>query len=101
MARQADAVVLAEDGDFAEAVRRLGAPPAVVWTRVDNTSTASMKQILEETPPSALDTIRGGFLSWNSTKRETPRGPEAGYGAMGPAGVAVHRRRGRPSASAS
>lgn len=54
-ARQAKAVVITKDSDFAELVYRLGSPPQIVWVTCGNASNAHMKLVLEAT---FLDTIK-------------------------------------------
>ena len=44
-ARQASAIVMTKDEDFAEMVGRLGPPPAVIWLTCGNTSNASLRAI--------------------------------------------------------
>ena len=58
-ARRAGAVVLTKDSDFVDEVGRAGAPP-VIWVRVGNTRTASMKRVLTAHLPAALEAIRAG-----------------------------------------
>lgn len=58
-AREVGAAVLTKDRDFADEVERHGTPP-VIWVRVGNTSTASMKRVLAERLPAALEALRGG-----------------------------------------
>jgi predicted nuclease of predicted toxin-antitoxin system len=43
-ARQAGAVVVTKDADFAELVWRLGKPPQVVWLTCGNTSNERLKE---------------------------------------------------------
>lgn len=45
-ARDANAVVMTKDGDFASLIGRLGPPPAIIWIRCGNTSNARMREIL-------------------------------------------------------
>lgn len=59
-ARQADAIVMTKDEDFAELVGRLGPPPRVIWLTCGNTSNAALRQLLKATLPKALDFIRQG-----------------------------------------
>ena len=59
-ARQADAIVMTKDADFAEAVDRLGPPPHVIWLTCGNTSNAALRLLLEKTLPKALQLIRQG-----------------------------------------
>ena len=48
-AKLADAVVLTKDRDFVDLVKRLGAPPKVIWVTCGNTSTREMIKLLEST----------------------------------------------------
>ena len=57
-AREAGAVVLTKDDDFAAEVRRAGAPP-VIWVRSGN---AFSREVLSVELPAALDAIRAGQL---------------------------------------
>ena len=59
-ARQASAIVMTKDADFAEMVGRLGPPPAVIWLTCGNTSNASLRAILSGTLPRAIELIARG-----------------------------------------
>jgi predicted nuclease of predicted toxin-antitoxin system len=59
-ARQADAVVMTKDADFAEMVERLGPPPSVIWLTCGNTSNAALRGLLKTTLPRAMDLIGKG-----------------------------------------
>jgi predicted nuclease of predicted toxin-antitoxin system len=59
-ARQANAVVMTKDADFAEMVERLGPPPSVIWLTCGNTSNAALRGLLKTTLPRALDLIGKG-----------------------------------------
>lgn len=56
-AREAGAVVLTKDQDFVDMVARRGPPPQLLWITIGNTSNASLKRVLEQTLPEALDLI--------------------------------------------
>ena len=58
-ARDAGAVVLTKDEDFADEVARRGTP-AVIWLRTGNGSTPALKRVLKAYLPAALDAIRRG-----------------------------------------
>lgn len=58
-AREANAVVLTKDEDFALEARRQGRP-AVIWVRVGNTSTAALWPVLQRELPAAFAGIAGG-----------------------------------------
>lgn len=59
-ARQANAVVITKDADFAELVERLGPPPSVIWLTCGNTSNAALRGLLKTTLPRAMDLIARG-----------------------------------------
>ena len=59
-ARQANAVVMTKDADFAELVERLGPPPSVIWLSCGNTSNAALRDLLKTTLPRAMDLIGKG-----------------------------------------
>jgi predicted nuclease of predicted toxin-antitoxin system len=59
-ARQAQAIVMSKDADFAEMVDRLGPPPAVVWLTCGNTSNAALRALLKSTLPRAIELIARG-----------------------------------------
>jgi len=59
-ARQAHAIVMSKDADFAEMVDRLGAPPAVIWLTCGNTSNAALRVLLKSTLPRAIELIARG-----------------------------------------
>jgi len=59
-ARQANAIVLTKDADFAEMVDRLGPPPHVIWLTCGNTSSTALHLLLKKTLPRALELIRKG-----------------------------------------
>ncbi len=61
-ARQANAVVLTKDADFAEMVERLGSPPSVIWLTCGNTSEAALRGLLKTTLPRAMDLIGQGDI---------------------------------------
>lgn len=59
-ARQAQAIVMSKDADFAEMVDRLGPPPAVIWLTCGNTSNAALCALLKSTLPRAIELIARG-----------------------------------------
>ena len=59
-ARQANAIVMTKDADFAEMVDRLGPPPHVIWLTCGNTSNAALRLLLKNALPRALQLIRQG-----------------------------------------
>jgi predicted nuclease of predicted toxin-antitoxin system len=59
-AKQAGAVVMTKDSDFAELVNRYGPPPQVIWLTCGHTSNARLKQILTATLSQAIDLLQAG-----------------------------------------
>ena len=59
-ARDAKAVVMTKDADFAEIVKRLGAPPQVLWVTCGNTTNARLKQVLGKCMPTAIQRLQAG-----------------------------------------
>ena len=59
-ARQAGAIMLSKDSDFAEMVDRLGPPPSVVWLTCGNTSNEALRSLLKTVLPRALELISRG-----------------------------------------
>jgi predicted nuclease of predicted toxin-antitoxin system len=59
-AREAKAIVLTKDVDFAEMVDRLGPPPSVIWITCGNTSNAALRSLLKTTLPRAVELITKG-----------------------------------------
>ena len=58
--REAQAILLTKDKDFAEMVVRLGSPPVVIWLRCGNTSEVHLKGILSAHLADALQYLDGG-----------------------------------------
>ncbi len=61
-ARAADTVVMTKDSDFVDLVRRLGAPPKVLWVTCGNTSNARLREILARDLPAAVARLDGGEI---------------------------------------
>ncbi|HXA17885.1 MAG TPA: DUF5615 family PIN-like protein [Thermoanaerobaculia bacterium] len=59
-AREANAVVLTKDVDFALLLERLGPPPQVLWVRCGNTSNVHLRRVLMATLPDALQLLIAG-----------------------------------------
>lgn len=59
-AREANAVVVTKDADFAVLLERFGPPPTVIWLRCGNTSNAHLKRLLSRTLPKALELLATG-----------------------------------------
>jgi predicted nuclease of predicted toxin-antitoxin system len=59
-ARQAGAVVMTKDRDFALLLARHGPPPQVLWVTCGNTSNKRMRQILGELLAEALELLSVG-----------------------------------------
>ena len=58
-ARNAGAVVMTKDSDFAQLQGHLGTPPKVIWLRCGNTSNARLKEILAESFPRVRALLEG------------------------------------------
>ena len=58
--REAQAILLTKDRDFAEMVVRQGSPPVVIWLRCGNTSEVRLKEILSAHLADALQFIESG-----------------------------------------
>jgi len=61
-ARQAKAIVISKDSDFAELVYRLGAPPQIVWVTCGNASNAHIKLVLEATFRDTIKLLEAGEI---------------------------------------
>ena len=59
-AKEADAIVLTKDADFAERVQRLGPPPRIIWLTCGNASEDRLKHILAVQLSGALELLRNG-----------------------------------------
>lgn len=59
-AREANVVFITKDKDFAEMLKRLGAPPKVIWLRYGNTSEARLKEIFSKHLADALGLLDSG-----------------------------------------
>jgi predicted nuclease of predicted toxin-antitoxin system len=59
-AREAGAVVLTKDSDYVDLVRRLGAPPQIIWITCGNTSNARLREVLERAFPEAQRLLQSG-----------------------------------------
>jgi predicted nuclease of predicted toxin-antitoxin system len=59
-AREANAIVLTKDDDFAILLERLGPPPRVLWVTCGNTSNEHLRRVLTVTLPDALKLINAG-----------------------------------------
>ncbi len=60
LARDADAVIMSKDADFAGLIGQLGSPPKLLWITCGNTSKANLQRILAETLPIALELLARG-----------------------------------------
>ncbi len=58
--REAQAILLTKDRDFAEMVVRQGSPPVVIWLRCGNTSEGRLKEILSTHLADALQLLKSG-----------------------------------------
>ena len=59
-ARQANAVIMTKDADFAALVERLGPPPRVLWLRCGNSSNARLRVLLGVALADAIDLLDRG-----------------------------------------
>ena len=59
-ARQARAVVMSKDADFAHLVREHGAPPQVIWLACGNTSNARLQSVLGAAFPAVQRLLAAG-----------------------------------------
>lgn len=59
-ARDAAAVVMTKDSDFAELLGRLGPPPQVLWVTSGNTSNVRLREIPARVLPAALKLLEQG-----------------------------------------
>ena len=59
-ARDANAVVLTKDADFARLLSLPGPPPRVVWLTFGNTSNAHARRVLRSTLSAALSLLASG-----------------------------------------
>ncbi|QNM97810.1 DUF5615 family PIN-like protein [Chitinimonas koreensis] len=60
-ARQAGAILLSKDSDFADLVTRLGPPPQLLWLTCGNTSNRSLCSLLSATLGEALSLLEQGM----------------------------------------
>jgi predicted nuclease of predicted toxin-antitoxin system len=59
-AREAGALLVSKDRDFAELVLRLGPPPALIWLTCGNTSNRALRSLFGVRLPTALEMIESG-----------------------------------------
>lgn len=59
-ARQAGAIVMTKDVDFAHLVNRRGIPPQIIWITAGNTSNARMKELLLQFFPTVREMLQAG-----------------------------------------
>ncbi len=59
-AREAEAIVMTKDSDFAELLDRLGPPPKIIWVTCGNTSNENLIRILSSTLPQAIQLLSEG-----------------------------------------
>jgi predicted nuclease of predicted toxin-antitoxin system len=73
-AREAGAIVLTKDADFAVMLERHGPPPCVIWVTLGNTSNARMREVLRKALPEALSLLRSGeaLVEIGETCRDRP-----------------------------
>ena len=61
-ARDAEAVVMIQDKDFVELLRRLGPPPKVLWLTCVNTSNARLREVPTNVLPAAMKLLDQGEI---------------------------------------
>ena len=72
-ARQAGAIVMTKDSDFAMLLERFGPPPQILWVTCGNTSNARLTKILATSLSQALQLLERGEQiveitdKWNRT----------------------------------
>jgi predicted nuclease of predicted toxin-antitoxin system len=59
-AREANAIVLTKDADFAALVDRYGAPPQVLWITAGNTSESHLQELLQTVWPKVQRLLAAG-----------------------------------------
>ena len=59
-AREAGAVIMSKDADFAELVHRNGPPPQVLWVTCGNTTNRALRQFLARTLDEGLRLLEAG-----------------------------------------
>jgi predicted nuclease of predicted toxin-antitoxin system len=59
-AREAGAVIVTKDNDFAQMVKRMGPPPQILWITCGNTSNARLREVLQTALPAAFDLLEHG-----------------------------------------
>jgi len=59
-ARDANAVIMTKDEDFAILMERYGPPPKIIWITCGNTSNAYLRQLLRKVLPSVLQSLQSG-----------------------------------------
>ncbi len=58
-ARDAGAIIMTKDSDFALLQAHLGPPPKIIWLRIGNTSNAKLKEVLLGSFPRARALLEG------------------------------------------
>ena len=61
-ARDAGAVIMSKDADFADLVTRLGPPPPVLWLTCGNTTNAGLRDFLGRTLAEALELLQSRLV---------------------------------------
>ena len=59
-ASEASAVIMTKDSDFLALRQQLGSPPQILWITCGNTSNANLRQILDNSLPTALRLLEQG-----------------------------------------
>jgi len=59
-AREAGAVIVTKDNDFAQMIKRMDPPPQILWITCGNTSNARLREVLQTALPAAFDLLEHG-----------------------------------------
>jgi predicted nuclease of predicted toxin-antitoxin system len=59
--RFGNVVIITKDADFADLVRRRGAPPQIVWLTCGNLTNLELVVLLTRELPAAMESLRGGM----------------------------------------
>ena len=61
-AREAGAVVLTKDSDFARLLEQLGPPPQILWLTIGNTSNTRLREVMSNNFPTVRSLLLRGEL---------------------------------------
>lgn len=59
-AREAEALVLTKDSDFALLLEQLGPPPQILWLTIGDTSNAHLRKVMKKSFASAWELVQRG-----------------------------------------